>query len=75
MSALLPLIKSHRAMAAALQGQVEGCPRPGGMISTTESVLERLCWAHQSAADDLERQMREALDRERALDESLKAAL
>jgi hypothetical protein len=69
MSALLPFIKSHRAMAAALQerymlriGEVEG--REGATPSVPElcsiRIVLELSEAHRMAADALEEQAKAA---------------
>lgn len=54
MSALLPHIKSHRAMAKALHGQAGKAPVGPEVFS----LLMRIAWAHEAAATDLEEQAR-----------------
>lgn len=54
MSALLPHIKSHRAMAKALEDQSHRAA-----TASDKAILTRLSWAHANAADDLERQAQE----------------
>lgn len=55
-------IRSHRAMASALQRQAVAASKDPAEHGIAP-LLSRLCWAHQSAADDLEEHERELASR------------